>query len=117
MSLSHRSRLPLAGAVLIAGAVAVAGVAGLAIGQAGVSLAALHAAGLVGTAPANSGVISGLIRTLQGNVIWLIATGFGLVIAIIAFMLFFGSQRGMEQLAKVAIAIMLILVVAPAALA
>jgi hypothetical protein len=105
MSLSHRSWLSLAAASALVAC------------HAGIPLAALHAAGLVGIAPHNGGVISGLIRTLQGNVIWLIVTGFSLVLAIIGFTMFFGSQRAMEYLAKVILGIALILVVAPAALA
>jgi hypothetical protein len=80
------------------------------------SLAALKAAGLNGTAPANAGAIKTLITTLTDNWIWLIGTGAGLVMVIVAGLLMAGSRTAADWLFKIAGGILLILVVIPAVL-
>src|SRR6185312_14159632 len=47
-------------------------------------LAALRAAGLNGTAPAGAGAFKQLVSTLTSNWEWLIGTGVGLVLVLIA---------------------------------
>ena len=83
----------------------------------GLELAALKAAGLTGTAPSGSGAIKQLIATLTSNWEWLIGTGVGLVLILIAGLMMFGSQRAPDHLFRVIGAIMLILIVIPAVLA
>jgi hypothetical protein len=83
----------------------------------GYGLAALKAAGLTGTAPSGSDVITHLIATLTSNWEWLIGTGVGLVLMLIAGLMMFGSQRAPDHLFRVIGAIMLILIVIPAVLA
>jgi magnesium-transporting ATPase (P-type) len=83
----------------------------------GFELAALKAAGLTGTAPSGSGVIRQLISTLTSNWEWLIGTGVGLVLMLIAGLMMFGSQRAPDHLFRVIGGIMLILIVIPAVLA
>jgi hypothetical protein len=80
-------------------------------------LCALKAAGLKGVAPKGSGAVAGLIRTLTNNWEWLIATGVGLVLVLLAGLMVFGSQRAPEHLFRVIGGIMLILIVIPAVLA
>ena len=80
-------------------------------------LSALKAAGLKGVAPSGSGAIAQLIRTLTNNWEWLIATGVGLVLVLLAGLMVFGSQRAPEHLFRVVGGIMLILIVIPAVLA
>ena len=80
-------------------------------------LCALKAAGLKGVAPTGSGAISQLVRTLTHNWEWLIATGVGLVLVLLAGLMVFGSQRAPEHLFRVIGGIMLILIVIPAVLA
>ncbi len=80
-------------------------------------LAALRAAGLTGVAPQGGGVITTLISTLTSNWEWLIGTGVGMVLMIIAGLMIFGSQRAPDYLFKVIAGIMLILIVIPAVLA
>src|SRR5258707_14962825 len=80
-------------------------------------LCALKAAGLKGVAPHGSGAVSSLIRTLTNNWEWLIATGVGLVLVLLAGLMVFGSQRAPEHLFRVIGGIMLILIVIPAVLA
>jgi len=80
-------------------------------------LAALKAAGFTGQVPAGGTVIQGLISTLQSNWEWLIATGVGLVLVVVAGLMMFGSQRAPDHLFRVIGGIMLILVVIPAILA
>jgi len=82
-----------------------------------VQLAALRAAGLNGTAPAGASAFKQLISTLTSNWEWLIATGIGLALMIVAGLMIFGSQRAPEHVFRIAGGIMLILVVIPAALA
>jgi hypothetical protein len=93
----------------------VAAVVALAGGFA--QLAALRAAGLNGTAPAGAGAFKQLISTLTSNWEWLIGTGVGLVLVLIAGLMIAGSQRAPEHLFRVIGGIMLILVVIPAVLA
>ncbi len=83
----------------------------------GFELAALKAAGLTGTAPSGSGVVKQLIATLTSNWEWLIGTGVGLVLMLIAGLMMFGSQRAPDHLFRVIGGIMLILIVIPAVLA
>ena len=80
-------------------------------------LAALRAAGLNGTAPSGASSFKHLISTLTGNWEWLIATGIGLALMIVAGLMVFGSQRAPEHVFRIAGGIMLILVVIPAVLA
>jgi uncharacterized membrane protein len=80
-------------------------------------LAALRAAGLNGTAPAGAGAFKTLISTLTSNWEWLIGTGVGLVLVLIAGLMIAGSQRAPDHLFRVIGGIMLILIVIPAILA
>jgi hypothetical protein len=82
-----------------------------------VQLAALRAAGLNGIAPPHAAAFKALISTLTNNWIWLVATGLGLVIVLFAGMMAFGDIRAPERLFRIAGAIMIILVAAPAVLA
>lgn len=91
--------------------------AGLMLAFAVVPLEALKAAGFTGTAPKGAGIIKQLISTLTSNWEWLIATGVGLVLVLIAGLMTFGSQRAPDHLFRVVGGIMLILVVIPAVLA
>ena len=84
---------------------------------AGSPLAALKAAGLKGSMPVGGQAIAGLISTLQSNWEWLIATGVGLVLVLLAGLMIFGSIRATDHLFRVIGGIMLILVVIPAVLA
>jgi hypothetical protein len=96
---------------VLAVALWLAGLAG------GGSLAALKAAGLKGAMPVGGQAIAGLIGTLQSNWEWLIATGVGLVLVLLAGLMIFGSIRATDHLFRVIGGIMLILVVIPAVLA
>ena len=78
---------------------------------------ALKAAGLRGVAPQGGGAFAGLVRTLQQNWIWLVATGLGLVLVLIAGLMVSGSRQAPDWLFRVIGGIMLILVVIPAVLA
>jgi hypothetical protein len=80
-------------------------------------LAALRAAGLNGKAPTGASEFKQLISTLTGNWEWLIATGIGLTLMVVAGLMVFGSQRAPEHVFRIAGGIMLILVVIPAVLA
>ena len=80
-------------------------------------LAALRAAGLNGTAPAGAAAFRQLISTLTSNWEWLIGTGVGLVLVLIAGLMIAGSQRAPDHLFRVIGGIMLILIVIPAVLA
>jgi hypothetical protein len=91
--------------------------AALAVTGATGELAALRAAGLSGAMPTGGRAIEGLIRTLQSNWEWLIATGVGLVLVLLAGLMIFGSIRATDHLFRVIGGIMLILVVIPAVLA
>jgi hypothetical protein len=82
-----------------------------------VDLAGLRAAGFNGTAPTGASAFKQLISTLTGNWEWLIATGIGLALMIVAGLMIFGSQRAPEHVFRIAGGIMLILVVIPAILA
>ena len=98
-----RSALVLAAAAAITGATA--------------EMAALRAAGLNGTAPAGAGAFKQLISTLTSNWEWLIGTGVGLILVLIAGLMIAGSMRAPDHLFRVIGGIMLILVVIPAVLA
>lgn len=104
MAVSNRRRV-----IAVAAAVAVAD----AVGQ----VAALRAAGLNGTAPAGASAFKTLISTLTSNWEWLIGTGVGLVLVLIAGLMIAGSQRAPDHLFRVIGGIMLILIVIPAVLA
>jgi len=80
-------------------------------------LAALRAAGLNGTAPAGAGAFKQLVSTLTSNWEWLIGTGVGLVLVLIAGLMIAGSVRAPDHLFRVIGGIMLILIVIPAVLA
>jgi len=80
-------------------------------------LAALKAAGFTGQVPVGGNVIKGLIGTLQSNWEWLIATGVGLVLVVVAGLMMFGSQRAPDHLFRVITGVLMILVVIPAILA
>jgi len=81
------------------------------------SLAALRGAGLNGTPPPNATVIKKLIDDLTANWTWLIGTGMGLVLIILAGLLMVGSRTAPDWLFKVIGGVLLILVVIPTALA
>jgi len=95
--------------------VAAAGV--VVFSTAGADMAALRAAGLNGTAPAGASAFKTLISTLTSNWEWLIGTGIGLVLVLIAGLMIAGSQRAPDHLFRVIGGIMLILIVIPAILA
>jgi hypothetical protein len=95
--------------IIIAAAVAMAG--------ASAHLAALRAAGLNGTAPSGAGAFKHLISTLTSNWEWLIGTGIGLILVLIAGLMIAGSMRAPDHLFRVIGGIMLILIVIPAVLA
>lgn len=80
-------------------------------------LAALRAAGLNGTAPPNAAVIKDLIDTLTRNWEWLIITGLGLVLIVLAGLFMVGSRTAPDWLFKVVGGILMILVVIPTCLA
>ena len=80
------------------------------------SLAALRGAGLNGTPPPNATVIKKLIDDLTANWTWLIATGMGLVLIILAGLLMVGSRTAPDWLFKVVGGVLLILVVIPTVL-
>ncbi|MDQ2894098.1 MAG: hypothetical protein M3Y09_00370 [Actinomycetota bacterium] len=80
-------------------------------------LAALRAAGLNGTPPPHAAQFKALISTLTDNWTWLVATGIGLVLVLLAGMMVFGDIRAPEKLFRVAGGIIVILVLIPAVLA
>jgi len=80
-------------------------------------LCALKAAGLSGIAPKGGNAFVGLVRELQQNWTWLVATGLGLVLVLIAGLMVAGSRQAPDWLFRVIGGIMLILVVIPAVLA
>jgi integral membrane sensor domain MASE1 len=80
-------------------------------------LSALKAAGLSGIAPRGGNAFVGLVRTLQQNWTWLVSTGLGLVLVLIAGLMVAGSRQAPDWLFRVIGGIMLILVVIPAVLA
>jgi hypothetical protein len=84
---------------------------------AGVQLAALRAAGMNGTPPPHAAQFRALIATLTDNWTWLVATGIGLVLVLLAGMMVFGDIRAPEKLFRVAGGIVVILVLIPAVLA
>lgn len=67
--------------------------------------------------PVGGRVIKGLVSTLQSNWEWLIASGVGLVLVVVAGLMMFGSQRAPDHLFRVIAGVLLILVVIPAVLA
>jgi hypothetical protein len=80
-------------------------------------LSALKAAGLSGIAPRGGNAFVGLVRELQQNWTWLVSTGLGLVLVLIAGLMVAGSRQAPDWLFRVIGGIMLILVVIPAVLA
>ena len=96
---------------------AIAAAAAIAIADAVAQMAALRAAGLNGTAPSGAAAFKTLISTLTSNWEWLIGTGVGLVLVLIAGLMIAGSQRAPDHLFRVIGGIMLILIVIPAVLA
>ena len=78
---------------------------------------ALKAAGLSGVAPQGGNAFTGLVHTLEQNWIWLVSTGLGLVLVLIAGLMVSGSRNAPDWLFRVIGGIMLILVVIPAVLA
>ncbi len=100
------------------GASALLGAAATGMALAGsLQLWALKAAGLSGVAPRGGNAFAGLVRTLQQNWIWLVSTGLGLVLVLIAGLMVSGSRNAPDWLFRVIGGIMLILVVIPAVLA
>jgi hypothetical protein len=91
--------------------------AGVAITAASTEIAALRAAGLNGKAPSGASAFKQLISTLTSNWEWLIGTGVGLILVLIAGLMIAGSMRAPDHLFRVIGGIMLILVVIPAVLA
>src|ERR1039458_6468217 len=59
---------------------------------AGVQLAALRAAGMNGTPPPHAAQFRALIATLTDNWTWLVATGIGLVLVLLAGVGVFGGN-------------------------
>jgi hypothetical protein len=84
---------------------------------AGSQLAALRAAGMNGKPPPHAVQFRALIGTLTDNWTWLVATGIGLVLVLLAGMMVFGDIRAPEKLFRVAGGIVVILVLIPAVLA
>jgi hypothetical protein len=82
-----------------------------------VRLEALRGAGFNGTAPPDAAAVRHLISTLTDNWKWLISTGTGLVLVLIAGLMVFGSQRAPDHMFRVVGGIIVILVVIPAVLA
>jgi len=80
-------------------------------------LSALKAAGLSGIAPQGGNAFAALVRTLQQNWTWLVSTGLGLVLVLIAGLMVAGSRQAPDWLFRVIGGIMLILIVIPAVLA
>jgi hypothetical protein len=80
-------------------------------------LCALKAAGLTGAAPQGGNAFAGLVHRLEQNWIWLVSTGLGLVLVLIAGLMVSGSRQAPDWLFRVIGGIMLILVVVPAVLA
>ena len=78
------------------------------------SSAALKASGLLSIKPSGGNAFQALIRQVQGNWMWLIVTGIGLAIAIIAGLMIFGSQRAPEYIFRIVGGIVILVVVAPA---
>jgi hypothetical protein len=83
----------------------------------GPGLWALKAAGLRGVAPAGGAAFAALVRGLEQNWTWLVSTGLGLVLVLIAGLMVSGSRQAPDWLFRVIGGIMLILVVIPAVLA
>jgi hypothetical protein len=81
------------------------------------NLWALKAAGLSGVAPKGGSAFAGLVKSLEENWIWLVSTGLGLVLVLIAGLMVSGSRNAPDWLFRVIGGIMLILVVIPAVLA
>jgi hypothetical protein len=79
-------------------------------------LEALKAAGLNVAKPVGGTVLATLINTLQANWNWLLITGVGLIIAVIAGLVMFGSQRAPEHVFRIAGGLALLIVVGPAVL-
>ena len=105
----HRPVLVILGLLALTSNVLLERAAGL--------LAGLKAAGLTGTPPPNAPLITALIGTLQSNWLWLVGTGVGLVLVLLAGMLAFGSRSAPDVLFRVIAGIGLILIVIPTALA
>jgi uncharacterized membrane protein YkgB len=80
-------------------------------------MSALKAAGLSGIAPRGGNAFVGMVRTLQQNWTWLVSTGLGLVLVLIAGLMVAGSRQAPDWLFRVIGGIMLILIVIPAVLA
>lgn len=93
----------------------LAGIAAAALRPA--HLWALKAAGLSGVAPKGGSAFAGLVKSLEENWIWLVSTGLGLVLVLIAGLMVSGSRNAPDWLFRVIGGIMLILVVIPAVLA
>jgi hypothetical protein len=96
---------------------APASLAVLAVAAATTRLDGLKAAGLTGTPPPNAPLIKQLMDTLASNWLWLVGTGVGLVLVLLAGMLTFGSRSAPDVLFRVIAGIGLILVVIPTSLA
>ena len=90
-------------------------VASSAVGS--MQVAALRGAGFNGTAPPRAAAVKQLISTLTDNWKWLISTGTGLMLVLIAGLMVFGSQRAPDHMFRVIGGIIVILVVIPAVLA
>ncbi|MGB0094046.1 MAG: hypothetical protein WBP81_16130 [Solirubrobacteraceae bacterium] len=83
----------------------------------GAQLAALRAAGLKGVAPAKAHGFSVLTATLTDNWVWIIITGLGLILTILAGLMIGGSRQAPDWLFKVIGGILVLLVGIPAVLA
>ncbi|MGH2927906.1 MAG: hypothetical protein ACRDL8_06865 [Solirubrobacteraceae bacterium] len=69
---------------------------------------ALKAAGLSGVAPQGGNAFVSMLHTLQANWTWLVSTGLGLVLVLIAGLMVAGSRQATDWLFRVIGGIMLI---------
>jgi hypothetical protein len=109
---ARRSRVAPTVALGLAAALAI-----IVLARARSVLWGLKSAGLTGTPPPNAALIKQLMDTLASNWLWLVGTGVGLVLVLLAGMLTFGSRSAPDVLFRVIAGIGLILVVIPTALA
>lgn len=79
-------------------------------------MAALQSAGVQVIPPSGGSLFQQLIRTLQGNLDWLLFTVMGLVLTGVVALLVFGSQRAPDHLFRIVGAIALLVIGIPAVL-
>lgn len=76
-------------------------------------LQVLKAAGIQVIAPQGGSALEQAIRTLEGNLDWLIITVIGLVLTAVVALLMFGSQRAPDHAFRIGAAIALLIVGIP----